>query len=276
MKQYEALIFEGGGVKGIAYTGALQKLEELGVLEKIKYVSGTSAGSQAALLVACGYSAEEIEKHIMDAPFTKFLDSSWGFIRDIYRLIFKYGFYKGEYLEKYIDNLVFKKIGIKNINFENLYNKTGIELRITGTCLTTNKLEWFDYKLTPKMSVSKAVLISSSIPFIFKPVIHENKLYVDGGCLNNMPTNAFDGKSTLALNLEDCYESLDIKNFKQFSESLINTVLKKANYKEKIINVDTIDINTGKISAVNFNLSKEDKLNLKENGYKAVTDFLST
>lgn len=274
MKNYEALIFEGGGVKGIAYNGALLKLEELNMLKNIKYVAGTSAGSQAALLVACGYEATEIEKLLSDAPFSKFLDSSWGFLRDMYRLIFKYGYYKGAYLEKYIDNLIYKKLAIQNITFENLYKKTGIFLRVTGTCLNTHSLEWFDHIKTPDMKVAKAIHISSCIPFMFKPVLYNNKYYVDGGCLNNLPYNAFEDKCTLAFNLKESEDSTEIKSFKQYTASLINTILKGANTKDVNENVDVIDINTGSISAINFNLTDDQKNLLKDLGYKAVTQYL--
>lgn len=275
MKNYEALIFEGGGVKGIAYNGALLKLEELGILQKIKYVAGTSAGSQAALLVACGYSATEIEKLLSDAPFSKFLDSSWGFLRDMYRLIFKFGYYKGAYLEKYIDNLIYKKLSIQNITFENLYKKTGVVLKVTGTCLNTQNLEWFDHIKTPNMKVAKAIHISSCIPFMFKPVLYESKYYVDGGCLNNLPYNAFINKCTLALNLKEAEECKKIKGFKEFTASLINTILKGANSKVPNDNVDNIDIETGSISAIKFNLSNDEKNLLKDFGYKAVTQHFT-
>lgn len=42
------LVLEGGGVKGMAYPGALQVLKANGVLPKIDKVAGTSAGSIAA------------------------------------------------------------------------------------------------------------------------------------------------------------------------------------------------------------------------------------
>jgi NTE family protein len=41
------LVLEGGGVKGIAYVGALQVLEEKGILSKIQRVGGTSAMNSA-------------------------------------------------------------------------------------------------------------------------------------------------------------------------------------------------------------------------------------
>jgi len=41
----ENLVFEGGGVKGIAYAGAVQSLKNHSLLEKVKRVAGTSAGA---------------------------------------------------------------------------------------------------------------------------------------------------------------------------------------------------------------------------------------
>jgi len=40
---FRNLIFEGGGVKGIAYSGALAVLEERGILRRIQRVGGASA-----------------------------------------------------------------------------------------------------------------------------------------------------------------------------------------------------------------------------------------
>ena len=45
MLQFKNLVFEGGGVKGIAYAGALQVLETQNGMPDIKRVAGTSAGA---------------------------------------------------------------------------------------------------------------------------------------------------------------------------------------------------------------------------------------
>lgn len=49
------LVFEGGGVKGIALVGALTVLEEWGY--EPQGVAGTSAGAVLAALLAAGYTA---------------------------------------------------------------------------------------------------------------------------------------------------------------------------------------------------------------------------
>ena len=86
------LAFEGGGGKGVSYIGALEALEELGILtyfekhiegksvtrlnpEKIKGVSGTSVGSVVALLLACGFKAEEMEELLLDKVGKTILDT---------------------------------------------------------------------------------------------------------------------------------------------------------------------------------------------------------
>jgi NTE family protein len=39
------LVFEGGGVKGVAYGGVLEVLDQQGILDQIQNVAGTSAGA---------------------------------------------------------------------------------------------------------------------------------------------------------------------------------------------------------------------------------------
>lgn len=51
---FNNLVFEGGGVKGIAYVGALEVLQEEGILQNVKRVAGTSAGAMMAVLVEIG------------------------------------------------------------------------------------------------------------------------------------------------------------------------------------------------------------------------------
>ena len=59
---FHNLVFEGGGVKGIAYVGALEVLEREGILQDIKRVAGTSAGAMMAVMVGLRYTADEVRK----------------------------------------------------------------------------------------------------------------------------------------------------------------------------------------------------------------------
>jgi NTE family protein len=58
------LVFQGGGVRGIAYAGALEYIPDN---MRVNGVAGTSAGSIVAALLAIGRSKSEI-KSILQGP----------------------------------------------------------------------------------------------------------------------------------------------------------------------------------------------------------------
>ena len=60
---FKNLVFEGGGVKGIAYIGAMQVLKDKGILPAIERVGGTSAGAiNATLSIMVGGDSEVFEQ----------------------------------------------------------------------------------------------------------------------------------------------------------------------------------------------------------------------
>ena len=111
---YDSLILEGGGVRGIAYIGVVQCMQDNNLLKDIKYFAGSSAGSQAASLLAIGYNADEFKEIFISTDVEKFKDDSCGCCRDLWRFFNKFGYYKGEYLETYFDNLIERKLNKKN------------------------------------------------------------------------------------------------------------------------------------------------------------------
>lgn len=193
---FKNLIFEGGGVKGIAYVGALEVLNKEGILKNIERVAGTSAGAMVAVLVALGYTAKEIGEILWDINFKNFMDSSWGIVRDINRLVKDYGWYKGDYFRDLMAGYIEKKTQKGDITFEELAkNKKYKELHLIGTDLTTGYYKVFNATATPKVKVADAARISMSIPLFFaavKGVDGDDHVYVDGGMLNNYAIKTFD------------------------------------------------------------------------------------
>jgi NTE family protein len=204
--QIKNLVFEGAGIRGIAYAGAIKKLEEKGVLQGIEKVGGTSAGAIIALLLSLGYTADEIKNLIITTPFKKFNDGRFLFLGGIQRVKKYYGWYRGKQFEKWLDALIEQKTGNANISFEELHNRGYKDLFITGTSLDEQKLIVFSHKQFPKMQVKDAVRISMSIPLYFEAVFmnEEGKIIqhpknkkglhvmVDGGIIANFPIRVFD------------------------------------------------------------------------------------
>ncbi|MHA2082336.1 MAG: patatin-like phospholipase family protein [Candidatus Thorarchaeota archaeon] len=268
-------MFEGGGVRGIAYVGIMRRLQEKGILSNIKNVGGSSAGSQMAALVALGFTVKEIEEIMIELPLESFQDNSCGCIRDICRFFNEFGYNKGEFMDNYFEDIIKQKTGIKKATFKQLYDKSNIHLKITGTCLETESLEIFDHISTPDMPVSLAIHISSCIPFFFKAVKYNGKTYVDGGCLKNFPLDLFvnDEGRTLAFDLvsDEKEREHKIKGMKDFTMGFVNMMLLAANRIDSINEkVDVVKINTGNVSAFDFDIDSNKIEYLLKAGYNAM------
>lgn len=193
MSQFRNLIFEGGGVKGIAYVGAMEALQQRGVFKNIKRIGGTSAGAINAVLLACGYSNAQQKKILFELNFENFLDDDLGVIRDTKRLLSEFGWHKGDYFRKWIGGLIKDKMKTADITFEEMKRSGCPDLYLVGTNLSTGFAEVFSPEHTPNMRVVDAVRISMSIPLFFSAIrAARGDVYVDGGMMNNYPVKLFD------------------------------------------------------------------------------------
>lgn len=215
---FKNLVFEGGGVKGIAYVGALEMLQEKKILNKINRVAGTSAGAIVAVLLGVGYSYEEIKDVLWKLDFKNFLDDSWGLIQDTKRLIEKYGWYKGDFFRKWMGDLIKAKTGNSESTFADIAamkkDKGFLDIYLIGTNLSTGFSEIFSNEHTPRYCIADAARISMSIPLFFASKRNfRNDVYVDGGLLDNYPIKIFDRTKYVRKNLErtSYYEKVNAK-----------------------------------------------------------------
>lgn len=205
MSQFKNLVFEGGGVKGIAYSGALQVLEsppnnQASVMPDIKRVAGTSAGAISAALVALGATSKDVENIVGGTKFREFMDDSFGVIRDIDRLLNDYGWYKGDAFSAWMQKQVYALCQNSEITFSELAQKASQanskfkELFVVGTNLSMQMPAVYSAELTPDFPVWEAVRISMSIPLFFAAIkrVQPRQIFVDGGVTWNYPLDLFD------------------------------------------------------------------------------------
>jgi len=194
---FRNLVFEGGGVKGIAYVGATEVMEERGILPNIARVGGTSAGAINALLVGLNYSPAETKDLLGRLDFRGFLDDTWGVVRDANRLLNEYGWYKGDFFRRWIGERIAAKAGNPDATFNEIHtqrDRKGFrELFFVGANLSTGFAEVFSHEHTPRMCIADAVRISMSIPLFFAAKRGmRGDVYVDGGLIDNYPVKVFD------------------------------------------------------------------------------------
>lgn len=209
---FKNYVFEGGGVKGLAYVGAIKVLERKGIHQNIKRVAGASVGAICALLVALNYTSDEMEEILGHLNLKKFMDDDWGFLRDAHRLMTEFGWHKGDYFEAWIASLIESKTGSQHTTFIELKNmKQFKDVAFNGTNLTTHTVETFCAETTPDMSIARAARIAMSLPLFFKAIRNEeDHIFVDGGLLDNYPIKIFDRKFYTDHFIEKCY--YDFKN----------------------------------------------------------------
>ncbi|XP_789091.2 uncharacterized protein LOC584119 [Strongylocentrotus purpuratus] len=195
---YENLVLEGGGSQGNAYIGAIMELERLNFLSKIRRFAGSSIGSVTAAYLAVGHGSSKFLSIIKDGPqFEDLLDAPCGKCSLVPNL-FKYmGWHPGRTAYQSIGEDIAEKLGDPNATFKDLYVKTGRELCVVVTNLTTMMEEYCHVKTTPNMPMRTAVRMSMSAPVVFVPVKRQymgrTDLYIDGGILCNYPVHCFDG-----------------------------------------------------------------------------------
>jgi NTE family protein len=145
------------------------------------------------------------------------------------------------------------------------------------------------YGIEPdKLEVAKAVRMSTSVPFAFKPVILEKKVYgkvkkyniVDGGVFDNLPFWLIGNSSRIPL---ICF-SLDGETPKKaFSfdplsilKCLISAVHDIGIPHNAAKPQNLIKIDTSKVSLLDFNLTEEEKDYLYNSGKNSAEKFLKS
>lgn len=198
-KDYKYLILSGGGIKGFAFCGAFNALEELGILYnidgsfKLKGVAGVSIGSLFAVLLVVGYVPSEIQRIMLQFNTHKLKDKKHKLSIASINLIRKKGLYRGKYLFKVLGELIMAKRGNPDYTFNQLYKDTDIRLAIPVVDLTNRKYTIIQ-PLTPygNLPIRFVVRMSMAFPFMYEPIHFDNKIFIDGGVLNNYPIDIFD------------------------------------------------------------------------------------
>jgi len=274
-KRKNILIISGGGLKGFAALGSLKCLVDNEIIVFPEIFAGTSAGAAICLLINIGYSPRDIYDLLEQIDYSdiiKYLDPE--------NILFDpcFGLSSPEPLLEIIYGFMKKKNINKNITFEELYKKTQSKLIITGTCINDVTLKYFSVDTYPKMQILKALRISISIPFIFRPYSFENKLWVDGGCIDNFPIDLFTDKldDVVGIYMDEHYENLnEITEIQDYIIRIFTCVFKGLNFnklelfKKYFVHI----ILTGQLST-KWDMNLDEKKHLFDQGYQSAQNFV--
>lgn len=261
----------GSGTLLYYFIGVLKRLLEDYELEESIDTSGSSI---ILAFLSVGYTITDIINIVKNIDLKKCADIS---INPFDKL----GVFSGDYIEKYLSEYLDQK-------------EVKIPITIVTTNLTDKKPEYFyfDKYYIPTLSkpLSKIVRASMSIPVLFKYIILDKKIYVDGGLCDNFAIDFFKDKNTIGVKIETPFipkvRNKDnflskAKNF--FSEKLgINYLLSLieimmiANEKKHIEDAifEKILVIKSDRSFTDFNFSIKDIDDMIKDGYNQMNIFL--
>jgi hypothetical protein len=174
------ICLSGAGINGISFLGTLNEVD----LSKVEVFVGSSAGGIICSLLNIGYTPNEIYKIVYTIDLSKYLNIN------IDNLLEKYGFDNMTNIHKFFIALLKQKIdNPETITFKDLYEKTKKTLVLTGSCINTGKIHYFNHKKTPNMPIIIAMKITMAYVGIFAPIKYNNFYYFDGAFFNYFPVN---------------------------------------------------------------------------------------
>lgn len=159
--------FGGGGALGFAHVGVLRALEELGI--QPTHVSGASMGAIIGSFYANGYTSKQILEFI-----TKYkMDSLLHIVK------FKVGVGGNSLVSQQRVRDMLLELMPHN-NFEELKRKfylSVVDVKSARWEIISEGNNLIDY-----------ISASMAVPFVFQPEYIGEKIYIDGGLMNNLPT----------------------------------------------------------------------------------------
>ena len=156
-----------GGSRGVAHIGFLKAMEEAGI--KPDYITGTSMGAIIGACCAKGYSADFMLEEVKKLSLVDLLDFSFNPLMNA-ALLRAQKMHKK--LAEYIDD-------------DYTFNQLDIPFRCVAVDLVTGNPVVFK----GEDKVCEAIVASSTIPGVFKPVEKDDMLLVDGGLKCRLPVN---------------------------------------------------------------------------------------
>ena len=182
------LVLSAAGLHGLMYVGAWRLLEERGATAHVRNVFGCSFGAIVGLMVALGFSADEMEEVIRGALCERGLPGLC--LADLRTLWERCGLLDESFMTGLIRDAVSRKFpGVLDMDFLTLSKLTGRNLVVVASNITRNREEVLSVDTTPDLSVARAVAMSACLPVMFRPIVYKGCSYLDGGIWNYLPTS---------------------------------------------------------------------------------------
>ena len=274
------LCLTGGGVRVVACVGALEVLEEKGLLQNVKEYIGISAGALVGFALSIGYSLAELKMLCLTFDFTLIRNIEPETAIDFFD---SYGIDTGEKLVKLLESLLRVKKLPADLTFQQLVERhpTNTHLRCYATDLHTCHQREFSVSATPHVKLVDALRASMGMTFYYTPVPDPitGNLLTDGAMITNYPMTFLshdERRETLGLSFSTAHTKKDaISDFMEFLHQLFACTF--VPYEERVQSEtaeNTILLPNGDFPSWKFEATKEERQALMTSARNATLEFL--
>lgn len=262
---YSTLCLSGGGINGFNILGSLKYLIDLKIL-KIQLINnfiGTSIGSLINLLLIINFKINDVIKIMYKLNLDKISINY-----DIDNFFENYGFNNCSEILSIIQTLLNDKLNKYDLTLIEFYKITKKKFNIIVVNFTDRKEEIINYENNPNMSLILALRMSISIPLVFYPVKYQNKIYIDGGIINNFGFNYCNSKKTLGICFMTNYKTTP-NNIFEFIQGIYSILQKNSTLRhlKDPNHFNIIHLRNNLVEAIS-NINNKTKLKLLKKGYK--------
>lgn len=186
-----ALAMGGGGARGLAHIHVIETFDELGI--RPVAIAGSSIGSIMGAAMAAGMSGKEVREHAIAvlANRTEVMNRLWQLrpksIAGVIAGAFK--------LTQFDIERVLATFLPKGIPAE--FSSLKIPLQVTATDFYGQCELVFS-----EGDLYSAIAASAAIPALFRPVLRDGKILIDGGIYNPVPFDLLDGKADFVVAID--------------------------------------------------------------------------
>ena len=282
------IALSGGGMKGLAHVGALEVLQERGLLRCVKEYIGTSAGALISFCMTLGYTLSELRTlcTMFDFTLLQNLDPE-----TILQFPERFGLDDGKNVEKLLGILMRTKGISPDLTFEEVVGAlpTTPRLRVYAVDVHACSIKEFSLEKTPRVPILQAIRASISIPFVFTPVcdIETGHVLVDGGLIAHFPFHHLSDREReetigIAFHDADRVKEMPIPEGDCLKVGLAGYILQlywSAYYPQNVALYKAwahriLFISCGQFPAVHFDASIEQKCALIHRGREGAEEFL--
>lgn len=193
------LALGSGGTRGLIHVGVIKELVRQEI--PIDYIAGVSAGALIGGIFAATKDIKMIESFLRELKY-------WDFVNLMADFSIKSGIVKGKKIMKLLE----EKVGNKQVS------EALIPFRSVAADIRTGEMIVMD-----SGDLAMAIRVSTSVPFIFKPIELGNRLLIDGGAVCPIPVKVvkdMGAERIIAVNLYD-YPSIAKENLEALGSSPI-------------------------------------------------------